>query len=116
IVKEYCDDAVRVADGDRDPPVAESNHTPRGLRKGTDNDDRRMRFLNRLRPGHHWREIHELAVIFGLRLCPDRLHRFDPLAHQLEAGREGGAVALDLLTVPAAADAKQKPPARYLVD
>jgi len=33
-----------------------------------------------------------------------------------EAGRKGGAVALDLLTVPTAADTKQKPAARHLVD
>jgi hypothetical protein len=55
-------------------------------------------------------------LIFGLVLGPDLLHRLDPLPHQLEAGFEGRAVILNFLRIPAPAHAKQKPPARHLVD
>ena len=56
-------------------------------------------------------EVDELAVIFGLRLGPDRLHRLDPLAHQLGARGEHRAVVFHLLLVPAHADAEQEAPA-----
>src|SRR5438128_2431431 len=37
---------------------------------------------------HHLGEIDHVAVIFGLALGPDLLHRLDPLAHQFEAAFE----------------------------
>jgi hypothetical protein len=59
----------------------------------------------------------KLAVVFRLRIGPDRPHRFDLLAHLPHAGREDGVVVLDLLLVPpAAADAKQETPARDLIE
>jgi hypothetical protein len=75
-----------------------------------------MRLLNRLWPSHHRREIDELSVVFGVRLGPDRFHRLDPLAHQLEASLEGRAVVFDLLGVPAPSHAEKKPSVRYLID
>ena len=60
--------------------------------------------------------IDDVAMVFRLRLGPDLLHRLDLLAHLLHAGGKDGAVVLDLLLVPAAADAEQEPPARHLVD
>ena len=52
----------------------------------------------------------------GVVLGPDRLHRLDPLARQLVAGGEGGAVVLDLVRVPAIADAEQEAAAGDPVD
>src|ERR1700719_4049472 len=85
------------------------------MRKGAANDNRRIRLLGRLRPSHHRREVDELAVIFGLVLGPDLLHRLDPLAHQLEAGFEDRAMVLDFLGIPAATNAEEKAPARDLI-
>jgi hypothetical protein len=75
-----------------------------------------MRLLHRLGPGHHRVEAHELAVILGLRLRPDHLHRLDTLARELVARGEGGAVVGHLLGIPAIADAEQEAAARELVD
>jgi hypothetical protein len=49
------------------------------------------------------------------RARPDRLRRFDLLAHLLHPRREGGAVVLDLLLTPAAADPKQEAATRNLI-
>src|SRR4029077_2293733 len=65
---------------------------------------------------HHRRVIDDLAVVFGLVLGPDRLHRLDLLAHLLEARRVDRAVLPHLVLVPAAADAEQETAARDLVD
>src|SRR6516165_10392543 len=92
--------------GIRIPAVAVADRTPRRPWKGAAENDRRMRLLHRLRPGHDRAELDKLAVIFRLGLGPDRLHRFDLLAHLLHAGRENGAVVLDLLLVPSATDAE----------
>src|SRR3546814_6564463 len=47
------------------------------------------------------RKLHQFAAVLWLGLRPDRLHRLDPLAHQLEARGEDGAVILHLVLVPA---------------
>jgi len=75
-----------------------------------------VRLLHRLWPGHDSAELDELAVIFRLRLGPDRLHRPNLLTHRLHARPKDGAVVLDLLLVPAAADPEQEAPARDLVE
>src|ERR1700730_3930100 len=94
-----------------DHAVAVADRAARAVREGAADDDRRVRRLHRLRPGPHLRDFDDLAVIFGLGFGPDLLHRLDLLAHFLEAGRADGAVALDLVLVPPAADAEQKPAA-----
>ena len=75
-----------------------------------------MRLLHRLRPRHHRIEIDELAVILGLRLGPDFLHRLDALAHPLEARGVHRSVVFHLVLVPAAADAKQEAALADLID
>ena len=100
----------------RDPSIAVADRTPRAVRESAANDDRRLRLLHRLRPSPHLREVDDLAVIFGLGFGPDLRHRLDLLAHFLEARFEDGAVIFNFVLVPAAADAKQKPPAGNLVD
>jgi hypothetical protein len=57
-----------------------------------------------------------VAVILGLGLGPDLLHRLDPLAHQFEAGFVDRAMVLHLVLVPAAADTKQRAAVRHLID
>src|ERR1700720_3336385 len=99
-----------------DPAVAVADRAARAVREGAADDDRRVRLLHRLRPSPHLWNLGDPAVIFGLGFGPDLLHRLDLLAHLLEARREDGAVALDLVLVPPAADAEQKPAARDLVD
>src|SRR4029077_8434335 len=71
-----------------------SDRAPRRPRKGAAENDRRMRLLHRLGPGHDRAEIDKLAVIFRFRLGPDRLHCFDLLAHLLHTRRQDGAVVL----------------------
>ena len=75
-----------------------------------------MRLLDRLRPAPDRVEVDVLAVVGGLVLGPDRLHRLDALAHQREAAVRIGAVVLHLLAVPTRADAEQEAPARQPVD
>src|SRR5215468_7756785 len=99
-----------------DPSVAVADRAPRAVREGAADNDGRVRLLNRLRPGPHLWHIDDIAVIFRLGLGPDLLHRLHLLAHLFEARSEDGAVALDLVLVPAAADAEQKPAARYVVN
>ena len=99
-----------------DPAVAVTQCPASGVREHAADDDRRVRFLHRLRPGHHRVEIDDIAVVFRLVLGPDRLHRLDLLAHLLHARREDRVVVLDLLLVPTAADAEDEAPARHLID
>ncbi len=101
---------------DRAPAVAIADRPSCRLRPSAADQDRRMRLLHRFWPGHDLVKIDHVAVIFGLGLGPDLLHRLDPLAHQLEAGLGIGAVIFHLVGIPAAADAEQKAPARDLVD
>ena len=75
-----------------------------------------MRLLHRLRPRPDAIEVDELAVVRGLVLGPDRLHRLDPLAHQREARARVGAVVVHLLEVPAGADAEEEAAAGELVE
>src|SRR4029077_8089564 len=88
------------ARGVRVPAVAVADRAPRRPRKGSAENDRWMRLLHRLWPGHDRAEIDKLTVIFRLRLGPDRPHSFDLLAHLLHTRREDSAVVLDLLLVP----------------
>src|SRR5438105_14998006 len=99
-----------------DPSIAITDRAPRAVRKGAADNDRRVGLLHRLRPGPHFHDPNDLAATFRLGLGPDLLHRLDLLAHLFKTGREDGAVALDLVLVPAAADAEQKPAARDVVD
>ena len=100
----------------RHPAVAVADRTPRAVRKRAADDHRRVWLLHRLRPGHHRIEVDELAVIFGLGLSPDHLHRLDALTRDLVARLEWRAVVRHFLGVPAGADTEQEPPRRYLVD
>jgi hypothetical protein len=61
-------------------------------------------------------KFNHLAVKFRLLLGPQRLHRQDALAYQLEAGVIAGAVVFHLLDVPAAADSELEAPARQTVE
>ena len=61
-------------------------------------------------------EVHELAVIGGFLLGPQRLHRQHMLAHDLEAVLVRGAVILHLVDVPATTDAEHETAARQLVE
>src|SRR5260370_17364030 len=74
-----------------------------------------MRYLGRLGPLLHLVEGDEFPVVFWLFLGPDRLHRLDPFARQLVAALEPGAVVLDLVLVPAIADAAQEAAVGQLV-
>ncbi len=105
----------RSASGDRNPALAIAQRAARTLGEGAADDDRRVRLLHRLGPGHNRVEVDELAVVFGLGFRPDLLHRLDALAHQLGAALEGGAVVLHLLGIPADADAEQEAALRHLV-
>ena len=73
-------------------------------------------FCAGLGPLLHLVEVDELAVILGLFLGPDRLHRLDAFARQLVAAGEDSAVVLDLVLVPAVADAEQEAAVGQLVD
>ncbi len=75
-----------------------------------------MRPLGRLGVGPDRVEIDHLAVILGLLLGPQRLHRQDALAHQPEAGVVAGAVVFHFLDVPAAADPEDDAAAGELVE
>src|SRR5262249_57805678 len=77
---------------------------------------RRVRLLHGLRPGHHGREVDEPAVVFRLRLRPDRLHRLDALLHDVKPRLELRAVIGHLLGVPAGAYAEEEAPARDLIE
>ena len=79
------------------------------MRESAADNNRRVRFLHRLRPTFHLWKIDQFAVILGLVFGPDGFHCFDPLAHQLETGLKRSAVIGHLLSVPAAPDAEQKP-------
>src|ERR1700730_18663288 len=97
-------------------PVAVTDRAARGEAEGAADDDRRMRLLHRLGPGHHrWKTDH-LAVKFRLVLGPDLLHRLDLLAHLLRAGLVNGAVVFHLFGIPAAADAEQEAALRHLIE
>src|SRR5437667_348663 len=85
------------ARGVRVPAVAIADRAPRRPWKGAAENNRGMRLLRGLRPSHHRAEFDQLATTFGLGCGPDRLHRFDLLAHLLHPRREDGAVVLDLL-------------------
>jgi hypothetical protein len=74
-----------------------------------------MRLLYRLGPAPDAVELDVLAVVAGLVLGPDRLHRLDPLAQQREPPLGIGAVVSHLLLVPARADPEEEAPAGDLV-
>ena len=100
----------------RHPLVAEGDHALQHLGPVAAHEHRRMRLLDRLRPAPDRVEVDVLAVVGGLVLGPDRLHRLDPLAHQREAAVRIGPVVLHLLAVPTRADAEQEAPAGQSVD
>src|SRR5262249_53083210 len=99
-----------------DPALAIADCAPCRIRERATNDDRRVWLLPRFWPGHHRIEVDELAVVFGLRLSPDRLHRLDTFPRQLVAAGEGGAVVLHLVAVPAVANTEQKASAGHLIN
>src|SRR5204863_3665466 len=100
----------------RHPLVAVGDDTLQDALAIAADDDRRVRALRRLRPRPDAVEVDVAAVVGGLVLRPDRLHRLDPLAHHAEAPAWIGPVVLHLLTVPARADAEQEPSAGSLVE
>src|SRR5438270_8133707 len=104
------------AAGAREPAIAILDDAAQRVISLATEDDRRVWFLQRLRPRPHLVEIHRLAVIFGFLLGPQRLHREDTLAHQLEARVVAGAVVLHLLDIPAAADPEDEAAARQLIE
>ena len=72
------------------------------MREGAATEDRRVRLLHRLWP-RHFRKIDHFAVLLGLGLCPDLLHRLDALAHQLEPRAKLRPVIGHFLGIPPAA-------------
>ena len=108
-------DAVQVAATNGDPAVAVLDRPLRGVREAAPDDDRRMRFLDRLQTGDDGIEIDEFAVKLGFPVRPDRFHGGDLFAHQLETSLEDGTVIFHLLGVPTAADAEDGAAARYMV-
>src|SRR5205814_9818218 len=107
---------LAAAAGTREPAVAIFDDAAQRVIALAAEDDRRVRLLRRLRPRPHLVEIDHLAVIFRLVLGPQRLHREDPLAHQLEARVVAGAMVFHLLDIPAAADPEDEAPTRELVE
>src|SRR4051794_18905501 len=75
-----------------------------------------MRLLDRLRPAPDPVEVDMLAVVGGLILGPDHLHRLDPLAHDGETPLRVRAVILHLLDVPAGSHAEEEPAAREAIE
>src|SRR5271165_3918108 len=100
----------------RNPAVPVAERPSRRMRNSAADDNRRPRLLHRLRPAFHPWELNEFTMVLGLVLGPDRIHRLNAFAHQLEAGLKGGAVISHLLRIPAAADTEQKPPAGDQID
>src|SRR5579884_1704333 len=115
---QALDRPLRREAGDRarDPAVAIFDDAPQGVVALAAQQNRRMRLLLRLRPRPDRVEIDHRAVEGGFLFRPQRLHRQDPLAHQLEAGGVAGAVVFHFLDVPAAADAEDEAPARQPVE
>src|SRR5579862_2176857 len=72
------------------PAIAVADRAPRAMWEGAPDMDRRVRFLHRFGPGDHRIEMHELAMVFGLRFRPDLLHRLNGFAHPLEAAGVDG--------------------------
>ena len=68
-----------------------------------------MRLLDRLRVLPHGSEVDHVAVILSHVLGPDGLDRLDPLAKELPARAEVGAVVRHLFAVPSPADAEDEP-------
>src|SRR5262249_10068804 len=100
----------------RNPPVAVTKSALGGGLQPAADDDRWMGLLEGLGPHLHLVELHELAVMLGLLIGPDRLHRLDALARQLVAALERRAMVLDLVLVPAIANAEQEAALAQLVD
>ena len=75
-----------------------------------------MRLLHRLGVRPELVEVDEFAVILGLVLRPDLLHRGDPLAEELPAAVELRPVMEHLLRVPPPADAEQHASTREMVE
>jgi hypothetical protein len=73
---------ARPGPADRTPAIAIADGAACSLRKATADDDWRIRFLHRFRPGHDLVKTDHVAVILGLGLAPNLLHRFDPLVHR----------------------------------
>src|SRR5450759_4239819 len=100
----------------RHPPVGVANDTLQDLGPAPADDDGRMGLLDRLRPAPHRPEIHQLAVVLGLLLGPDRLDGLGLFAQQLPPRAEVGAVVGHLLAVPTCADAENETAVRDKVD
>ena len=58
----------------------------------------------------------EAAFVAGYVIAPERLHREHSLAHDLSPVLHGDAVVLELVLVPAEADAEHEPPAGQLIE
>src|ERR1700730_13761516 len=99
------------ADAVRQPLVAVGEYAVDHALAVAADEDRRMRLLDRLRPGPDSVEVNVAAVVGRLLLCPDRLHRLHALSQQAESRRRIRAVVAHLLDVPASADAEQEAPA-----
>ena len=90
------------------PLVAEVEHPLLGLGGVAAQQDRRVRALDGLGPGPQRIEVDELAVVLGLVLRPDRLHRAHSVVEQPHPGARVGLVVGQLRAVPASADAEQE--------
>src|ERR1700682_1155610 len=100
----------------RHPTIGVADHPLEDLRPASTKKYRRMRFLTRLRPAPHRREMHHVAVVLRLILGPDRLDCLDPFAQELPPGAEVGPVVGHLLSIPAGADAEDEAPIRDQID
>ncbi|MFN8539392.1 MAG: hypothetical protein U0232_18175 [Thermomicrobiales bacterium] len=110
--------AVEVADavfeavfGVGSPFVAVVEDAVEDARAFAADDDRRVGALGGLGPGPERAEADEVAVVCGFVLGPDGAHGEDVLAQAAEAGGGVDAVVVQLLAVPARADAEEEAPA-----
>ena len=101
--------------GSRKPAFAEFNHAAQRVNRLAAQHDRGMRFLCGLRVGPGRAELHHLPVKGRFFLGPERLHGQHPFAQQLEPGFILGTVIVHFLNIPAAANAKNKPPVGHHV-
>ena len=94
--------------------VGDALATPVGSERAEEN--RRVRRLDRLGIRPNAFEVHKLAVIGGLLLGPQCLHRLDALADHAPPGGEGGAVICHFLRVPTRPDPKHETPVREAIE
>src|SRR5665213_2744314 len=110
-----CLAETRPADGH--PPIgALGDGRDVAGRRSAAEEDWDSGLLHRLRPAPAWVEVHELPVVLGRVVAPQRLHAQDVLACDGPAVAESHTVVGCLLAVPPEADAEHYPPATQVIE